>query len=203
MNYLILALALLVSAAGIQDVLSRRISNIFPLVIVLLFLIATTLGGWSAEVWQNFASFLLVFGIGAILFQRGILGGGDVKLWAAVALWFKLSQLPLLVLSITLAGGVLALLSLSTRRFRKSGGARPAASWKTARSVPYGVAIALGTVLSIAMSEIDPGAASPPSAGQGDFVAARAYLSRAMEISDVYYDRAANNIAAVNAASGK
>ena len=166
MNYLILALALLVSAAGIQDVLSRRISNIFPLVIVLLFLIATTLGGWSAEVWQNFASFLLVFGIGAILFQRGILGGGDVKLWAAVALWFKLSQLPLLVLSITLAGGVLALLSLSTRRFRKSGGARPAASWKTARSVPYGVAIALGTVLSIAMSEIDPGAASPPSAGQ-------------------------------------
>lgn len=38
---------------------------------------------------------------------------------------------------------------------------------------------------------------------QGDFVAARAYLSRAMEISDVYYDRAANNLAAVNAASGK
>src|SRR3546814_8848408 len=36
---------------------------------------------------------------------------------------------------------------------------------------------------------------------QGDFVAARAYLSRAMEISDVYYDRAANNLAAVNARS--
>src|SRR3546814_6718397 len=99
LNYLILALALLVSAAGIQDVLSRRISNIFPLVIVLLFLIATTLGGWSVEVWQNFASFILVLGIGAILFQRGILGGGDVKLWAAVALWFNLTRLPLLVLS--------------------------------------------------------------------------------------------------------
>src|SRR3546814_8480043 len=84
LNYLILALALLVSAAGIQDVLSRRISNIFPLVIVLLFLIATTLGGWSVEVWQNFASFILVLGIDAILFQRGILGGGDVTLWAAV-----------------------------------------------------------------------------------------------------------------------
>src|SRR3546814_1575082 len=38
---------------------------------------------------------------------------------------------------------------------------------------------------------------------QGDFVAARAYRSRAMEMSDVYYDRAANNLAAVNAASGK
>lgn len=165
LNYLILALALLVSAAGIQDVLSRRISNIFPLVIVLLFFVATTLGGWTAEVWQNFASFLLVLGIGAILFQRGILGGGDVKLWAAVALWFKLTQLPLLVLSITLAGGILTLLSLGTGRFRRSGGARPAASWKTARSVPYGVAIALGTILSIAMSEVDPGATSPPSAG--------------------------------------
>src|SRR3546814_9563673 len=127
-------MALLVSASGIQDVLSRRISNIFPLVIVLLFLIATALGWWSVEVWQNFASFILVLGIGAILFQRGILGGGDVKLWAAVALWFNLTRLPLLVLSITLAGGVLALLSLGTRRFRRSGRARPAANWKTARS---------------------------------------------------------------------
>src|SRR3546814_17745338 len=94
-HFLSLALALRISAAGIQDVLSRRISNIFPLVIVLLFLIATTLGGWSVEVWQNFASFILVLGIGAILFQRGILGGGDVKLWAAVALWFNLTRLPL------------------------------------------------------------------------------------------------------------
>src|SRR3546814_20751733 len=105
LNYLILALALLVSAAGIQDVLSRRISNIFPLVIVLLFLIATTPGGWSVEVWHNFASFILVLGIGAILFQRGILGVGDVKLWATVAPWFNLTRQPLLVLSITLAGG--------------------------------------------------------------------------------------------------
>src|SRR3546814_18106168 len=92
LNYLILALALLVSAAGIQDVLSRRISNIFPLVIVLLFLIATTLGGWSVEVWQNFASFIMVLGIGAILFQRGILGGGAGKIWAAVAPWFTIER---------------------------------------------------------------------------------------------------------------
>src|SRR3546814_8396395 len=120
LHYLFLAQALLVCAAGIQDVLSRQISNIFPRVIVLLFLIATTLGGWSVGVWQNFASFILVLCIGAILFQRGILGGGDVKLWAAVALWFNLTRLPLLVLSITLAVGVLALLSLGTRRFRRS-----------------------------------------------------------------------------------
>lgn len=38
---------------------------------------------------------------------------------------------------------------------------------------------------------------------RGDLVAAKAYLSRAMELSDVYYDRAANNLAAVNAADGK
>src|SRR3546814_12916061 len=143
-------MALLVSASGIQDVLSRRISNIFPLVIVLLFLIATALGWWSVEVWQNFASFILVLGIGAILFQRGILDGGDVKLWAAVALWFNLTRLPLLVLSITLAGGVLALLSLGTRLFRRSGRSRPAATWKPARSVPYGCALSLGNILNIA-----------------------------------------------------
>src|SRR3546814_13473491 len=102
LNYLILALALLVSAAGIQDVLSRRISNIFPLVIVLLFLIATTLGGWSVEVWQNFASFIMVLGIGAILFQGGNWVGGEVRLGAAVALWFTLTRLPLRVWRIPL-----------------------------------------------------------------------------------------------------
>jgi prepilin peptidase CpaA len=163
LNYTVLALAVLVAAAGVQDVLSRRISNIFPLAIVVLFLVATTLGGWSAQVWQHGASFLLVFSIGAILFQRGLLGGGDVKLWAAVALWFKLSQLPLLVLSITLVGGVLAFLSLATRKFRNSRGAAPTANWKVARSVPYGVAIALGTMLSITAYDVVPAASPPPS----------------------------------------
>src|SRR3546814_13683104 len=37
---------------------------------------------------------------------------------------------------------------------------------------------------------------------QGDFVAARAYLSRSMEIRELYYDRAATNLAAVHPASG-
>src|SRR3546814_20021755 len=128
LNYLILALALLVSAAWIQDVLSRRISNIFPLVIVLLFLIAPTLGGWSVEVWQNFASFILVLGIGAILFQRGILGGGDVTPSRAVALWFNLTRLPLLALSIPLPGGVRPFLSPGPPRLRRSGRSRPPAT---------------------------------------------------------------------------
>src|SRR3546814_16060621 len=80
-------MAIAVSLAGLQDLLSRRISNLFPALIVLLFVAADLVAGWRVDVWQNLASFALIFVIGSWLFQRGVQGCVDVKSWAAVALW--------------------------------------------------------------------------------------------------------------------
>ena len=70
-------------------------------------------------------------------FYAGMMGGGDVKLAAAIALWFSpFTTLRFLVLT-SLAGGVLTLIVLGWHRARKREG-RP--------EIPYGVAIAFGAL---------------------------------------------------------
>jgi prepilin peptidase CpaA len=69
------------------------------------------------------------------------MGGGDVKLAAALALWFPpVSTLRFLVI-MSIAGGLLTLVVLLVHRLRKKEG-RP--------EVPYGVAIAIGGLAILA-----------------------------------------------------
>jgi prepilin peptidase CpaA len=71
----------------------------------------------------------------ACAFYAGMMGGGDVKLAAALALWFSpFATVKFLVLT-SLAGGVLTLAVLVWHRARNREG-RP--------EIPYGVAIAFG-----------------------------------------------------------
>ena len=63
------------------------------------------------------------------------MGGGDVKLAAALALWFAPGDTVRLIILMSLAGGLLTLVVLGVHRARKKEG-RP--------EVPYGVAIAFG-----------------------------------------------------------
>ena len=58
-----------------------------------------------------------VFVFGFVLFARQLIGGGDVKLIAAVSLWAGPEHLALFALVTSLAGGVLALGSLWYRRW--------------------------------------------------------------------------------------
>ena len=46
-----------------------------------------------------------------------MLGGGDVKLFAVIALWAGPAHLPALLVVTTLTGGAMALLALSAARF--------------------------------------------------------------------------------------
>jgi prepilin peptidase CpaA len=76
-----------------------------------------------------------VFVLLAAAFYAGMMGGGDVKLAAALALWFSpASTVKFLVLT-SLAGGVLTLGILVWHRTKRREG-RP--------EIPYGVAIAFG-----------------------------------------------------------
>lgn len=79
---------------------------------------------------------LLVFAGFALLFALGAMGGGDVKLIAALALWVPAQRIPELLFYVALAGGALALALIASRRVRGN----------TSRAVPYGVAIAAGGI---------------------------------------------------------
>ena len=76
-----------------------------------------------------------VFLLFAIAFYLNAMGGGDVKLAGALALWFPPMATVKLVVLTSLAGGVLTLIVAGLHRFRKKEG-RP--------EVPYVVAIAFG-----------------------------------------------------------
>ena len=130
-----LAIALL--AAGLSDLAQRRISNRLNAVIALSAPLFWWASGLSlAAMGGQLALGLGVFAVLAALFAAGAVGGGDVKLLAALALWIRPLWFVQLLVVMALAGGVLSVLSIVWRlRQRERRGAR---------GVPYGIAIALG-----------------------------------------------------------
>ena len=70
-----------------------------------------------------------------------MMGGGDVKLAAALALWFAPADTVKFLVLMSLAGGVLTLAILAWHRVKKRPG-RP--------EIPYGVAIAFGGLAILA-----------------------------------------------------
>jgi prepilin peptidase CpaA len=138
----------LLLTAVLTDIRWLRIPNLIPLLLVGLFVVVAALSVLTARP-VDWPSHLLaggiVFAAGIGLFAWGKIGGGDVKLLTAVALWHGLGLLPGLLLWTALLGGVLGLGFLF---LRKSG----LAAVLTARGVssvvledgagiPYAVAI--------------------------------------------------------------
>ena len=83
--------------------------------------------------WQIGAA-IAVFGAFAGLFFIGGIGGGDVKMIGALALWIDYRLILPLLMVMALVGGLIAAAMLIRDKFRKSD-AKP--------EVPYGVAIAI------------------------------------------------------------
>jgi prepilin peptidase CpaA len=89
-----------------------------------------------------------VFAFGALLFSRGLMGGGDVKLLTAATLWAGPSTTPALLIVTALLGGVLTLILLSPIALRAVF-APPVTGPVAAQPVPvpYGVAIAAAALI--------------------------------------------------------
>lgn len=130
----ILAAGLLVAIAG--DLRARTIPNWLNAAIALLAIPFWLFSGlsWWPDVAMQVATATALFGLFALLFYFGAMGGGDVKLIAALALWLPpLATLKLIVL-MSLAGGALTILMLARHRLARR---------DTPLEIPYGVAIAL------------------------------------------------------------
>ncbi len=76
-----------------------------------------------------------VFALFAIAFRFGAMGGGDVKMAAALALWLPFAGIVKLLAVMSIAGGVLTVAMVAAHRMAKAAG-QP--------EIPYGIAIAFG-----------------------------------------------------------
>ena len=153
----------LVLFAAARDATSFRIPNWISLALVALFPAAAFAAGMP---WQ---AMVLNAGVGAAVLVAGMamfalrwLGGGDAKLFAAVALWVGWPALINFGVGAALTGGVLALALLTLR----SPGMRPLVllgpSWMTrlaepGEGVPYGVAIAAGALAALPLTPFGHG----------------------------------------------
>lgn len=137
------------TAAAIQDAVRLRISNILCVAVIVGALAAMWLVGPQVALWQNFAVLAALLVIGTPLFAAGKMGGGDVKLLAATGLWFDLRGAIMMIASVLIAGGVLALLIIAARLFGWSEATRERIHiLRRGGGIPYGVAISAGAMIA-------------------------------------------------------
>jgi prepilin peptidase CpaA len=140
---LLLALATILIVAAVIDVRTFTISNRLNATVALgapLYWLSVGMAPWPGIAIQ-LAAGAIVFALLAGAVFAGMMGGGDVKLAAALALWLPpVATLKFLML-MAIAGGVLTLAILVAHRVRRREG-RP--------QIPYGVAIAFGAIAVLA-----------------------------------------------------
>lgn len=107
--------ALLLAAAGF-DVARFRIPNPIPLAVAGLCLVKVVFGIETAALLPQFLVFACTLCLGFLAFTAGLLGGGDVKLIAALALWFDPSTFADFLTITGIVGGLLGVVLLVARR---------------------------------------------------------------------------------------
>ena len=166
-----LAVLLLASAVAVfSDLRQRRIPNKLSVSILLAGLALRVPLGWESLAWGSAAA-LLAFGFGFVFFLLGGLGGGDVKLMAALAVFLEPFGLLVALVVMALVGGLMAVVSVSrARRLRTTGtnlaiffasfGKQSFAGWKGDSPMvslansgagvvtnPYAIAICIGAIV--------------------------------------------------------
>jgi prepilin peptidase CpaA len=135
-------LATLLVTAAVTDIRDRIISNRLNAAIAILALPWWfVIGLHGSDMLLQLALAAAVLVIFAGCFALGMMGGGDVKLLAALGLWLPIGMMLSMLTWMAIGGGVLTLAMLISHRLRKAPG-RP--------EIPYGVAIVGATLLVVA-----------------------------------------------------
>ena len=134
---LLVALAIALVFAAFTDIRSRTISNWLNLGIAAgapVFWWASGMTLWpDLAIQVGVALLIAAFLIG--LWAMNLMGGGDVKLLAALALWIDPFTFLQLLMIMAIAGGVLSIVMAGYHVMKRQ---------KQQIAVPYGVAIAFG-----------------------------------------------------------
>ncbi len=131
---LLAALAIALLVAAFTDMRRRQIDNWLNAGIALaapLFWWSSGLSLWP-EVVSQLGVALAAFGILAAMFALRMMGGGDVKLLTALALWIEPAWFLNLIIVMALVGGVLTIVMGAWHIMRRQ---------RERLAIPYGVAI--------------------------------------------------------------
>ena len=142
-----LLMALMLVAAA-EDAWRLRISNFVSAGVIVAAFVAVALAGPISGLWQNLLLFVAMLVVGTFLFARGWMGGGDIKLLAASALWFDLESGWKMLVAVAIAGGIEAILVILLRLLPSPDAARQRiAILRRKAGIPYGIAIAGGMAM--------------------------------------------------------
>jgi prepilin peptidase CpaA len=150
--------AILALAAG-WDLASFTIPNFLSLALIFafaLFAVITHMALGAAG--SHLLAGIIGLVAGFTLFALGTIGGGDAKLFAAIALWLGFANLADFTIAASLFGGALALLILGLRHV-------PLPAFLASQSwlvrlhddkagIPYGVALAAGALFVLPGTEM-------------------------------------------------
>lgn len=137
---LLAGLAIAVVYAAFTDIRSRRIANRLTFAVAAfapVFWWASGLSIWPGVAVQ-LAMAVGMFFFGALMFRFGQMGGGDVKLLTAIALWLPPTAFFVLMLMICIVNGVLTVFMIKRHRKAQRAGKAP-----EKLQIPYGVSVAL------------------------------------------------------------
>lgn len=145
---LLIVLAIALIFAAFTDIRSRIIANWLNAAIALgapMFWFASGMAFWPDMAIQlGFA--LMVSAAMIALYALGLLGGGDIKLLAALSLWIAPFDYMTLLVIMAAVGGIMAICFVVRRIVFKP---------KTPGQLPYGVAIASGALWVLTINNFD------------------------------------------------
>ncbi len=147
------------------DVRYRRIPNIIVLATLICGLAINIIFGGFAGLLTSLGGFALAFGLMFLLHVFGAMGAGDVKLFAAIGSVIGVKLVLPTFIIIVITGGILAIIQMIRARSVRStmhnvmmiffsllpGWKMPRHALPTERrfTIPYGVAIMVGSLISL------------------------------------------------------
>lgn len=163
-KYFLVGALVVATVAAVKDVRARRIPNWLTYSgIAVALAVRPVLAGWPG-LMDGLLGMLAAGGVFYLVFLMGGMGGGDVKLMAAVGAWAGTAQAMDVLITTAIAGGFLAIgylafnrrihiaLSNTTEliRYHLVSGLQPHPVLNVhepgALRIPYGLAIAIGTM---------------------------------------------------------
>jgi prepilin peptidase CpaA len=166
-KYFFMGAVMVALLGAITDVRSARLPNRLTYTAVVAGLVLRTALGWTG-LKNGLIGIAIAGGLFCVLYIMGAMGGGDMKMMAAVGAWVGRTHVVTVLIAIGLAGGVLALVSIIFNKnliqtvrnavrlvmFRFTAGLAPHPEMNVqapgSRRVPFGVAIAMGTLFCAA-----------------------------------------------------
>jgi prepilin peptidase CpaA len=145
---IVLLLSILLVIVSVSDIRDRRIPNWTVLAIAVLFVPWIFLDA-RVSIVSSLEAALIAFVASCALYAFRVVGAGDSKLLTVTALFAGMTKLPHFLVLVALTGGVIALASLLARPVRAAVMFHMRGKGDFGRGVPYGVAIAIATMVII------------------------------------------------------